>query len=375
MLLILIGFAFWSAVLIGLGTLPRPWLGRHLDDLSDLPIAFWIGWALAILLLQLVNFVLPIRPWGAVVVIALGVLGLALHRQEIRQLVARQRRPPLVVLLVIAALAVFVALRSTAPLIEGDSGEYHLGSVAWSSAYPLVRGLGNLLPRLAFNQSFFLYGAMLDLGPFVGNSYQLANGLLLVQIVALGVLSLRRVVSAPRDGAPRWMFFALMLAPALHQMNDERFFSLSPDSAPFLLGIVLLGECLDILLRPEGGVEARDVARVTLLGAAGVACKQSFLAFGLSAVFIIWLAWLWQHRRLNLRARILELWPALVIGVVIAGGWIARGLLLSGYPFFPTTALPLSVAWRVPPETALGELNWIVMRARNPAVSPDQIAP
>jgi len=375
MLLILIGFTFWSAVLIGLGTLPRPWLGRHLDDLSDLPIAFWIGWALAILLLQLVNFVLPIRPWGAVVVIALGVLGLALHRQEIRQLVARQRRPPLVVLLVIAALAVFVALRSTAPLIEGDSGEYHLGSVAWSSAYPLVRGLGNLLPRLAFNQSFFLYGAMLDLGPFVGNSYQLANGLLLVQIVALGVLSLRRVVSAPRDGAPRWMFFALMLAPALHQMNDERFFSLSPDSAPFLLGIVLLGECLDILLRPEGGVEVRDVARVTLLGAAGVACKQSFLAFGLSAVFIIWLAWLWQHRRLNLRARILELWPALVIGVVIAGGWIARGLLLSGYPFFPTTALPLSVAWRVPPDTALGELNWIVMRARNPAVSPDQITP
>jgi len=375
MLLILIGFAFWSAVLIGLGALPRPWLGRHLNDLSDLPIAFWIGWALAILLLQLVNFVLPIRPWAAILVIALGVLGLALRGQEIRRLIARQRRPPLVVLLVIAALAVFVALRSTTPLIEGDSGEYHLGSVAWSNAYPILRGLGNLLPRLAFNQSFFLYGAMLDLGPFVGNAYQLANGLLLVQIVALGVLSLRRVVSAPRDGAPRWMFYALMLAPALHQMNDERFFSLSPDSAPFLLGIVLLGECLDSLLRPERGVEARDVARVTLLGAAGVACKQSFLAFGLSAVFIIWLAWLWQHRRLTLRARILELWPALSLGLLIAGGWIARGILLSGYPFFPITAFTLPVTWRVPPDLALNELDWIVMRARNPGVSPDQIAP
>lgn len=79
MLLILAGFAFWSAVLIGLGALPRPWIGRHLSDPSDLPIAFWIGWALAILLLQLVNFVLPIRPWGAVLVIALGLLGLALR--------------------------------------------------------------------------------------------------------------------------------------------------------------------------------------------------------------------------------------------------------------------------------------------------------
>ena len=375
MLLILAGFAFWSAVLIGLGALPRPWIGRHLSDPSDLPIAFWIGWALAILLLQLVNFVLPLRPWGAVLVIALGLLGLALRRLEIRQLITRQRRPPAVVLLVIAALALFVALRSTAPLIEGDSGEYQLGSVAWSSAYPLVRGLGNLMPRLAFNQSFFLYAAMLDLGPFVGNAYQLANGLLLVQVVALGVLSLRRAFSAPRDGAPRWMFYALMLAPALHQMNDERFFSLSPDSAPFLLGIILLGECLDVLLRPEGDVEARDVARVTLLGAAGIACKQSFLVFGLSAVLILWMTWLWQHRRLHLQARILELWPALVIGVLIAGGWVTRGILLSGYPFFPTTALPIPVLWRVPVDAVLGELNWIVMRARNPGVDPDQIVP
>jgi len=375
MLIILVGFAFWSAVLIGLGTLPRAWLGRPLSDLTDLPIAFWIGWALAILLLQLVNFVLPIRPWGAVLVIALGVLGLALRGQEIRRLMTRPRRPPLVVLLVIAALVVFVALRSTTPLIEGDSGEYHLGSVAWSSAYPLLRGLGNLMPRLAFNQSFFLYAAMLDLGPFVGNAYQLTNGLLLVQVVALGVLSLRRILSAPRDGAPRWMFYTLMLPPALHQMNDERFFSLSPDSAPFLLGIVLLGECLDSILRPEHGGEARDVARVTLLSAAGVACKQSFLAFAFSAVLIIWLAWLWRHRRLNLRARVLALWPALSLGVLIAGGWLARGLLLSGYPFFPTTALALPVPWRVPSAMALGELNWIVMRARHPGVNPDQIVP
>ncbi len=120
MLLILVGFAFWSLIFVGLGLLPRRWLGRPLASLTDLPIAFWIGWALAILLLQLIHFVLPLRPWGALLVICLGVLGLTWRRQELRQLIARQRRPPLIVFLVIAALAAFIALRATAPLVEGD---------------------------------------------------------------------------------------------------------------------------------------------------------------------------------------------------------------------------------------------------------------
>ncbi len=231
------------------------------------------------------------------------------------------------------------------------------------------------MPRLAFNQSFFLYAAMLDVGPFVGNAYQLANGLLLLHIVALGILSLRQALSAPRDDAPRWMFYALMLAPALHQMNDERFFSLSPDTASFLLGIVILGECLHALLRRDPGVEGRDVALVTLLGAAGVASKQSFVSFGVAAALAVWVAWIWQNRKLGLRARLLEVWPALTLGILVAGSWLVRGIVLSGYPFFPATALGLRVPWLVPSDMALGELNWIVMRARNPGLDISEIVP
>jgi hypothetical protein len=375
MLLILVGLFIWTLALVGLGLLARFWLGRPLADLGDLPIAFWIGWALSILLLQLVNFVLPIRPWGALLVLALGCLGLALHRGEVFALCARARRPPVVVLLVIAAFAAFIALRSAMPLIEGDSGEYHLASVAWSSSHAIVRGLGNLMPRLAFNQSFFLYAAMLDIGPFLGNSYQLANGILLLSVVTLGVLSLRRLFSAPREESPRLLFYALMLAPALHQMNDERFFSLSPDTAPFLLGIVVMGELLGSLFREEHPTHARDVAAITLLCVVGVACKQSFLVFALGATTIVWVAWLREGFRAERAGAWRSVMPALIITLLVGGAWVARGLLLSGYPFFPAAVLPLPLEWRVPSSIARAELEWIVTRARNPGIAPDQIVP
>ncbi len=214
MLLILLGYLTWGLVLIGLGLLARPLMGRRLENLDDLPVAFWVGWALSILLLQLVNFVLPIRPWGTLLAMALGVLGLVLRRGELRALLDRMRRPPITVLLVLGAFAALIALRSAAPLVEGDSGEYHLATVAWNASYPVVRGLGNLMARLAFNQSFFLFAAMLDTGPFSGNAYQLANGLLLLPVVALGILAIRRLFTSTRQLAPRWLFYALMLAPA-----------------------------------------------------------------------------------------------------------------------------------------------------------------
>ncbi len=375
MLLILLGYLIWSFALVGIGLLARPLLGRRLVDLGDLPIAFWIGWALSILLLQLVNFIFPIRPWGSLIAIGLGTLGLVVHRDELGDLIARLRRTPIVVPLVVAAFAAFIALRSATPLVEGDSGEYHLATVAWSASFPVVRGLGDLMARLAFNQSFFLFAAMLDAGPFAGNAYQLANGMLLLQVVALGVFAIRRLFTSTRQLAPRFLFYALMLAPALHQVNDERFFSLSPDTAPFLLGIIVIGELLGAVFRNDPPLDARDVTLITLLSAAGVACKQSFLVFAIASTAIAWGAYWIRSGRANGARATRALLPALIIAFVMGGAWLARGILLSGYPFFPSTALPLPVEWRVSESIARGELQWIIDRARNPGLAPADILP
>src|SRR4029079_17401394 len=46
-----------------------------------------------------------------------------------------------------------------------DFGNYHLATIRWLTAQPIVPGLGNLHFRLGFNQSYFLYPAQLIAKP------------------------------------------------------------------------------------------------------------------------------------------------------------------------------------------------------------------
>src|SRR3970282_253738 len=46
---------------------------------------------------------------------------------------------------------------------------------------------------------------------------------------------------------------------------------------------------------------------------------------------------------------------ALAMSGVLMGTWLARGVVLSGYPLYPATALGFPVDWRVPAEQAAAE--------------------
>jgi len=55
--------------------------------------------------------------------------------------------------------------------------------------------------------------------------------------------------------------------------------------------------------------------------------------------------------------------PALVAAMLIAP-WMIRGVVLSGYPFFPSTFLGAPVEWKVPPESANSLTKLILTWAR-----------
>ncbi len=67
---------------------------------------------------------------------------------------------------------------ATQKIVHYDVGYYYLQTIAWTTAFPIVPGLGNLLLHLGFNQSAFLGPAFLDsLGPRLW-SYSLLGGVL-----------------------------------------------------------------------------------------------------------------------------------------------------------------------------------------------------
>src|SRR5271163_1901296 len=144
--------------------------------------AFWLGFATLLFLLQCWHFLFRIStlPW---IIFSLAAMpGLWKSRRLVARSCTAVRGNPVFVCL--AALAVlYAANRSIGPCLAFDSGLYGRPAVKWFISYPLVTGLGNLNERIAFNNSIFLFYAMLDHGFWQGRSHHLVNGLLLAALL------------------------------------------------------------------------------------------------------------------------------------------------------------------------------------------------
>ena len=166
-------------IFTGLGLLIRRAWGLKLLSIESLLISFWMGWAIHLGLLQLWHFWWKIDGWVLVLVSLIGGIGLVWNAPVLWVIIRKIALKRWRVLLVVILLGLWLANRALTPIQEYDTGFYHLSSIKWASLYPVVPGLGNVHGRLAFNSTFFLYAAMLDVGPWNERTHYLANGLLM----------------------------------------------------------------------------------------------------------------------------------------------------------------------------------------------------
>ena len=202
-----------------------------------------------------------------------------------------------------------------------------------------------LYGRLAFNQAYFLYVAMLSTGPWAGRGHYWAAGVLLLPLIAQVVL---RLASRERPGEPlvRRLFWMLLLVPVLNQTNNiMNISSPLPDLPMFCISIVLAVDLLDLIMLP--GILTRGLAwrvlRIVLLGLVSVTVKFSFLIFGAGSVALAVGVGTWRmaaQRRMQIRktdfATPLRLiGAAAALAVLILPPWMGRDICLSGYIAYP----------------------------------------
>jgi hypothetical protein len=214
-LMILAAWAGLCLVLVGLGSLVRRALHSPAEDADGLILSFWLGWASLLLALQVWHLFFPVGGWALGLVVGAGVLGLAVGGSRPWLVIARGlcRNGPALILL--ALIAIWLSnLALTGPR-HGDAGAYFVPTVRWLAEYRIVPGLGNLYVPLAFNQSYFLYVAMLDFGPFANRSHHLANGILLLALFARGLLAAQRLAVPSRARSPEDFFYAMSLPVAV----------------------------------------------------------------------------------------------------------------------------------------------------------------
>jgi hypothetical protein len=361
-------FLILSAAFAGIGLVVCRAFGLRTLNIDDCFLAFWVGFSVVILYLMMWNFALPVRLVTLLFVLAAGGAGLVWNWEALTRIFDNESWRPSLLLMLISGLASFwVANQCTAGFQSWDGALYHLQSVKWAKAYPIVPGIANLHGPLAFNNSSSLYDAMLDSGWWEGGGYHIANGLLLFVFVLQAMANGARLGCGGSSAATSRLYSFLLLAPALHLVRNHDISSYSTDVPMTLVLLATSAKMYDLVsarasqeFTPE---DRYGIVALAILFASAVCIKLSVGVFAIVAMPIAIYLW-WVHRPRQETGLMKTLVWSLVVIFAFAVVWIARGVVMSGYPFFPVSVAQFPVEWRAPVEHADAEYAFMSFTER-----------
>lgn len=359
-----------SIVFYGWGQITLAILGTRKSLLSQ-AATVWIGFCTVLFFIQFIHLFVAIDWRVSVVVIACGLGRILLFDQaKIRSFLPNVgsllKIHPWHTLLGFI-LVVLLCLRAMQLPTMYDSGLYHFSSIRWANEQPIVPGLGNLHWRLALNQSYFGFLALLNVFPVWGKGYALGGLFLLT----FGLVSLLEISSVIKSKWPIGVFvsaliiYLLLLSPLVANP--------SPDLAVAVLQVIIFSYLLVVVLERDANALHRQQLLIVILflSVAIATVKLSSVGFAAAcAVLVFWylLKMNALYIPLSLRA------AALLMAVVML--YIGRGYLLSGAPFFPSPLGGIwSLPWAVAPGVAEFESKLIYAWARSPGIAAPQLLP
>lgn len=236
-----------------------------------------------------------------------------------------------------AVLVVFLlfAYGTSRGMIHYDTGLYHAQSIRWIEEYGVVKGLGNLHCRLAYNSSSFALSALYSMAFLGGQSYHCTAGWLAFLLAAVCL----RIGKSLRAGRLRSSDFArVMCVYYLVNIFDEM---ISPASDYFmvLVAFYIVIKWLDLSERGE-----ETLLPYALLCVLGV----FLMTVKLSAALILLLT-VYPACRLLREKRWGETGVYLGLGILTALPFFIRNVIISGWLVYPFTQMDLfDVVWKIP---------------------------
>lgn len=238
-------------------------------------------------------------------------------------------------LLIFFCLFFLFAYGTSRGIIHYDTGLYHAQSIRWIEEYGVVKGLGNLHCRLAYNSSSFALSALYSFAFLGGQSYHAAAGFFafLLALVCSELIGLeKRKFLKPSDFARVMGIYYLLI------IFDEM---VSPASDYFMVltAFYLIIRWMDLLEEKE-----QTVFPYAMLCVLGV----FLLTIKLSAALIILLL-IKPAAALLREKRWKEIVLYLLLGILTVLPFLVRNALLSGWLVYPFTGIDLFQAdWKIP---------------------------
>ncbi len=337
---------------------------------------FWLGWAFALLFLQVWHFAFPVNDFIMLLLAAGAALSLWHARSALGQLAARLRRDK-AFLLLMGGSALWFASRSIELPAAFDTGYRDIQAAMWIDAYAIVPGLGNLFPSLAYNHPSYLYNALLDFGFFSGRSVYIASGLLLLAylLYALqGGLELWR----KRGNLLRWsQVFALLTIPYIFQYTVGRggITHFLTDTVVDLLGFLTIIYWLDFLQDWQPRSNRDDLLlRLAVIVAVGSIVKQTYTFFGLAIAIFTVLIWLRRGGLAGSKRQAARLAGGYcLLAAAFLLPWMARGVLTSGYIAYPLPMGRVELDWTLPAEHIEARQRQLATNTRQRGSEPEDV--
>ena len=236
---------------------------------------------------------------------------------------------------IILFLFLLFAYGTSRGMIHYDTSLYHAQSIRWIEEYGVVKGLGNLHCRLAYNSSSFALSALYSMAFLGGQSYHCAAGWLafLLAVVCL------EVAGSHKERRLRISDFArVMCVYYLVNIFDEM---VSPASDYFmvLIAFYIVIRWLDLLDR-----KVQTMLPYAMLCVLGV----FLMTVKLSAALILLLV-IYPACHLVLQKHWKEIAVYLIMGIAAALPFLIRNALISGWLVYPFTQIDIfDVEWKVP---------------------------
>lgn len=335
-----------------------------------------LGLSASLLFFEVWNFFYPVAVLSAVMLSGVTlVLAIAYRRTLLEVVQSWLRRRSFLAIGSLLALLLTVSLFALFPGERGhfDTGLYYLNAIHWAHQYPVVRGLGNLHTRLGYNQSLFLFISFLSSWRHMGlaKACQVVNPLF-VFISGWAVLD-RLQINLTSARAKRIRLYGILLLCPLSFLATLPLIS-APTSdiaaAAFALpGALALVCCLEVTAERNAFQASNWLLLLAICGCTIAKLKLSYavlggLAAGSAAMGLIFIRpqeFVWSWIRTG------------VVAALLMIPWLTRGVVLTGYPFYPVTFIRFHTDWAVPRIVADSDRDWIYSWARLP--EPDSTVP
>lgn len=232
-----------------------------------------------------------------------------------------------------------------------DTSNYHIPSIRWIEEYGVVKGLGNLHTRFAYNSSFLCLQALFSFKWILNDSLHSMNGFIWLFFVLYSLFSKKRINEIRLSLILRFVFLSILLR--LDMINSI----VNPDTdfLPMCLAAYIFIEWSKLNEDKEENVAPYGLLCVLACVAITVKLSVAILVlFSINPIIVL----------IKIRKK-KEIIIYSVIGILVSLPYVIRNVIISGYLLYPVASLDIfNFDWEIPKSVVLSDSVAIKLFAR-----------